>query len=458
MPPYGGLPIGCAKQCDGPTRLRVAVAAITSRSRRSCSHAKTRRPLQDSSLLLRGHFLSAVPNRYASSASWIAPRALAVPVGFAYARAATVVALPTCLEWYPPSAGDAELLGAVANPCLCLHVVSRVLPRSRGGDALSTRWRVSPGRARPCNSTPLGKHCEEHASCSPLLGPANRALFARRDSPGHYLQRDEADGVRSRRSWSRSVVGTGEDNAGLSTALGAGLSTALPTGLGATLGANLAAGLGADLAAALDAGLAAAREARLRAFATPWTPTPNTDAVRERSARRTVTGTCAHLTASHTAARARRHQETAVGAAAERSHYQPPQGHAGRLARPVPQPRPQRPLAGGDQLSAGRALQPMALPVRRAGGGASDGARAHPLGLPCDAGGHVVDGRGARGRLASPACPRGRVAAPTAVGLCRGCGLGAGLRHGAGCDGARPDGPSGALGGRGGDCRCPGHG
>eukprot|EP00955_Chlamydomonas_euryale_P028457 299891-Chlamydomonas_euryale.AAC.1 len=53
---------------------------------------------------------------------------------------------------------------------------------------------------------------------------------------------------------------------------------------------------------------------------------------------------------------------TAVGAAAACSHFQPPQEHAGGLARPVPQPRPQRPLAGGDQLSAGRALQPVALP------------------------------------------------------------------------------------------------
>eukprot|EP00955_Chlamydomonas_euryale_P012326 132445-Chlamydomonas_euryale.AAC.1 len=31
-------------------------------------------------------------------------------------------------------------------------------------------------------------------------------------------------------------------------------------------------------------------------------------------------------------------------------------------------------------------------------------------------------------------------------------------RHGAGRDGARPGGPLGTLGGRGGDCCCPGHG
>eukprot|EP00955_Chlamydomonas_euryale_P006628 70311-Chlamydomonas_euryale.AAC.1 len=34
----------------------------------------------------------------------------------------------------------------------------------------------------------------------------------------------------------------------------------------------------------------------------------------------------------------------------------------------------------------GGAVQPVALPMRRASGGASDGARAHPLGLPCGAG------------------------------------------------------------------------
>eukprot|EP00955_Chlamydomonas_euryale_P090589 364557-Chlamydomonas_euryale.AAC.1 len=96
----------------------------------------------------------------------------------------------------------------------------------------------------------------------------------------------------------------------------------------------------------------------------------------------------AHLTASHTAARGQRLQGfvqlalrpagTPLGAAAECRHCQLPQGHAGSLARPLPKPRPQRPLAGGNQLPAGRVLQPVALPVRCAGGGASDGTRAHP--------------------------------------------------------------------------------
>eukprot|EP00955_Chlamydomonas_euryale_P056260 356365-Chlamydomonas_euryale.AAC.1 len=41
---------------------------------------------------------------------------------------------------------------------------------------------------------------------------------------------------------------------------------------------------------------------------------------------------------------------------------------------------------------------------------------------------------------------------------CPGGGLGAGLRNGAECDGAQPDGPLGTPGERGSECRCPGHG